>query len=80
MTFLNLCQFGEEITREEMSNSTWYRHRNIFINEGITWEGTEISVNVNTDVPLDFTPIKDSKYILTNDIAKNIISKFKRIA
>lgn len=80
MTFLNLCQFGEEITREEMSNSTWYRHRNIFINEGITWEGTEISVNVNTDVPLDFTPIKDSKYILTNNLAKNIISKFKRIA
>lgn len=62
-TWCSLATIGEQATRESMSKSTFYRHRQELLNAGISWLGSDLSI-VENSFPDDFVPCLESPYLV----------------
>ncbi|MEM3318672.1 MAG: phage/plasmid replication protein, II/X family [Thermoplasmatales archaeon] len=64
-TWMQFSTLGEEMTKETMCKATYYKHRKQLVDLGISWVGTDISINETNVLPIDFQPTINSKYRLT---------------
>ena len=77
-TFIKLATFGENHTKQQMSKATFYRHKQLLSDVGISWIGTDITINKSI-IPDDFNLAYDNKY-RDSQIDKNILNKIYKIA
>lgn len=71
--WLQFVTLGEDVVKDTMPKSSFYRDRNLLKDAGISWNNTNIYVqdNIESLLPRDFIPIRtDSRYcaIRLNDV------------
>jgi II/X family phage/plasmid replication protein len=64
-TWMQMAALGEQQTQDSMCRTTFYRHRKELIDLGISWNGTDISIQHAEKVPIEFKPNLKSKFLLT---------------
>jgi II/X family phage/plasmid replication protein len=62
---MQMAALGEQQTQDSMCRTTFYRHRKELIDLGISWNGTDISIQHAEKVPIEFKPNLKSKFLLT---------------
>jgi len=63
--WMQLATLGEEVVKDRMPSSSFYRYRKQLIDAGVSWNNTDINVTSdNIDVlPVDFKPVRtDPRY------------------
>jgi len=77
-TWCQIVQFGEEKTRNEMSRATFYRHKKILIECGVSWMCSVVNLKPLSIVPLDFSFLND---IYVDDIVdQEVLKKLSEVA
>lgn len=61
-TYTSLCVFGKDVTRLNMSDSTFYRHMKFFKESGISFTNSDLKIVSDENVYKDFVPTLDSIY------------------
>lgn len=77
-TWAQIVQFGETITKETMSKPTFYRHRKMLIEAGVSWFCSTLKLQQFSIVPEDFS-FCDSKYV-DDSVDKEVIEKLEKVA
>lgn len=77
-TWTKLVQFGEVQAKETISRATFYRHKKMLIEAGVTWNCAEVNLKQFSIVPEDFT-FTNEKYVL-DDVDQEVIEKLKMVA
>jgi II/X family phage/plasmid replication protein len=77
-TWTKLVQFGEVQAKETISRATFYRHKKMLIEAGVTWNCAEVNLKQFSIVPEDFT-FTNEKYVL-DDVDQEVIEKLKTVA
>ncbi len=57
-TWSQLSTLGEEVTRQNMSRPTFYRHRKLLDQAGCSWHGTDVMLREHSLIPAGFSPIR----------------------
>ncbi len=60
-TWSKLVIYGESEVREIMSKTTYYRHRKLLIEAGVSWNSTDIIKKDITLLPEDFMPVRNDR-------------------
>lgn len=66
VTWFNLGALGEAATRDQMARPTFYRHRKLLQEAGVSWTGTD-AVFRETLIPADFSPVRSNFRRLTDE-------------
>jgi len=61
-TYTSLCAFGKDVTKANMSESTYYRHLKFFKDSGISFTNSDIKIISDENVYKDFVPTLDSVF------------------
>lgn len=77
-TWTKLVQFGEERTKETLSRRTFYRHKKLLVEAGVSWVCTLINLKPLSVVPDDFSFTND-KYVL-DEVDDEVIKKLEIVA
>lgn len=77
-TWTKLVQFGEVQAKETISRATFYRHKKMLIEAGVTWNCAEVNLKQFSIVPEDFI-FTNEKYVL-DDVDQEVIEKLKTVA
>jgi len=57
-TWMGLSALGEEKMREKIGRRTFYRHRKLLVDAGVSWLGSDIGIVGGFQiVPEDFRPL-----------------------
>lgn len=72
-TWLKFSAFGEEESKREMPRATFYRHRKMLKDLGISWTGTDISIEYMQSCPIDFQPYLNSRHRLTYEAGEELM-------
>lgn len=63
-TWYMLTTLGEDYAKQQMTKTTFYRHRKDLKDCGISWFGTNVTLKESNLLPVDFTPsIKDIRKV-----------------
>lgn len=77
-TWTKLVQFGEERTKETLSRRTFYRHKKLLVEAGVSWMCTLVNLKQLSIVPDDFSFTSD-KYVL-DEVDAEVIKKLEIVA
>lgn len=77
-TWAKLVQFGEIQTKETMSRATFYRHKKMLVEAGVTWNCSNVNLKQFSVVPDDFS-FTSERYIL-DDVDPEVTEKLQTVA
>lgn len=77
-TWTKLVQFGEERTKETISRATFYRHKKLLVEAGVSWFCSVVNLKPFSIVPEDFS-FTSEKYVLA-DVDREVIEKLESVA
>mgnify|MGYP007102227399 CR=1 FL=1 len=77
-TWTKLVQFGEERTRETLSKATFYRHKKLLIEAGVSWLCSVVNLKPFSIVPEDFSFTSDN-YVI-DDVDPEVKQKLETVA
>lgn len=77
-TWTKLVQFGEDQTRETLSRTTYYRHKKLLIEAGVSWNCTVVNLKQYSIVPEDFSFTSD-RYVLSY-VDPEVTAKLETVA
>lgn len=77
-TWVKLVQFGEIQTKETMSRATYYRHKKMLVEAGVSWNCTLVNLKQFSIVPDDFSFMND-RYVL-DDVDPEVLKKLESVA
>jgi II/X family phage/plasmid replication protein len=66
-TWLKMAARGEESLKRAVSARTFYRQRKQLQDAGIAWTGSDVHVAPTSAIPADFSPVRNSRYRLTQE-------------
>lgn len=67
-TWHQLVTLGEYETRKHIPRTTWYRHKQLLSEAGISWIGSDVViVPTRSSLPDDFSPTENSPYRLSGE-------------
>lgn len=68
-TWYMLTTQGETKVKEKINKRTFYRHRKLLVDNGISWKGTDVVLRSDLMklIPDDFQPYSDNKYCLNDE-------------
>jgi hypothetical protein len=71
-------QFGEERTKETISRATFYRHKKLLVEAGVSWFCSTVNLKLFSIVPEDFSFTSD-RYVLA-DVDPEVMEKLGSVA
>ena len=77
-TWIKLVQFGESQAKETMSRATYYRHKKLLVEAGVSWFCSVVNLKPFSIVPEDFSFTSD-RYVLA-DVDREVIEKLESVA
>lgn len=77
-TWTKLVQFGEQRAKETIRRATFYRHKKLLIEAGVSWFCTVVNLKPFSIVPEDFSFTSD-RYVLA-DVDPEVIEKLEIVA
>ena len=77
-TWTKLVQFGEQTTKETISRATFYRHKKLLIEAGVSWFCSVVNLKPFSIVPEDFS-FTSERYVLA-DVDPEVIEKLGSVA
>jgi II/X family phage/plasmid replication protein len=77
-TWTKLVQFGEQTTKETVSTRTFYRHKKLLIEAGVSWLCSVANLKQFSVVPEDFSFTSD-RYVLA-EVDPEVIAKLETVA
>lgn len=77
-TWTKLVQFGEERTKETLSRRTFYRHKKLLVEAGVSWVCSLVNLKPLSIVPEDFS-FTNEKYVL-DEVDPEVIKKLEIVA
>lgn len=77
-TWTKLVQFGESQTKETISRATFYRHKKLLVEAGVSWFCSAINLKPFSIVPEDFSFTSD-RYVLA-DVDPEVMEKLGSVA
>jgi II/X family phage/plasmid replication protein len=77
-TWIKLVQFGEERTKETISRATFYRHKKLLVEAGVSWFCSVVNLKPFSIVPEDFSFTSD-RYVL-DEVDPEVIAKLEKVA
>ena len=77
-TWTKLVQFGESQAKETISRATFYRHKKLLVEAGVSWQCTDVNLKQFSIVPEDFSFTSD-RYVLA-DVDREVIEKLATVA
>lgn len=77
-TWTKLVQFGEIATKETMSKATFYRHKKILMESGISWQCSVVNLKPFSIVPPDFSFLNDN--YAYDDVEPEVTKKLEEVA
>jgi II/X family phage/plasmid replication protein len=77
-TWTKLVQFGEERTKETISRATFYRHKKLLVEAGVSWFCSVVNLKPFSIVPEDFSFTSD-RYVLA-EVDQEVIEKLESVA
>lgn len=77
-TWTKLVQFGEERTKETISRATFYRHKKLLVEAGVSWFASAVNLKPFSIVPEDFSFTSD-RYVLA-DVDPEVMEKLESVA
>jgi II/X family phage/plasmid replication protein len=66
-TWLQLAAIGEDEVKRGMRRSTFYEQRKFLQDAGIAWTGSDVFIAPTSAIPADFSPVRNSRYRLTQE-------------
>jgi II/X family phage/plasmid replication protein len=79
-TWMQLSALGEEVVRQEMNRATYYRHRKMLTDAGVSWKGSDIRCIAQlVACPEDFSPVRSDPRRLV-DQAPDVERKLRAFA
>jgi len=77
-TWTKLVQFGEDRTKETISRATFYRHKKLLVEAGVSWFCSVVNLKPFSIVPEDFS-FTSERYVLA-DVDREVIEKLESVA
>ena len=77
-TWTKLVQFGEQMTKETVSTRTFYRHKKLLVEAGVSWMCSVANLKQFSIVPEDFSFTSD-RYVLA-DVDPEVQAKLETVA
>lgn len=77
-TWTKLVQFGEQMTKETLSRATFYRHKKMLVEAGISWLCSVVNLKQYSIVPEDFSFTND-RYVMA-EVDPEVIAKLDTVA
>ena len=77
-TWTKLVQFGEGQTKETLSRATFYRHKKLLVEAGVSWLCSVVNLKPFSIVPEDFS-FTSERYVLA-DVDPEVIEKLGSVA
>lgn len=77
-TWTKLVQFGEQRTKETVSARTFYRHKKLLIEAGVSWLCSVVNLKPFSIVPEDFS-FTGERYVLA-DVDPEVLKKLESVA
>jgi II/X family phage/plasmid replication protein len=77
-TWTKLVQFGESQAKETISRATYYRHKKLLVEAGVSWMCSVVNLKQFSVVPEDFSFTSDS-YVL-DEVDPEVMEKLKTVA
>ena len=77
-TWTKLVQFGEGQTKETLSRATFYRHKKLLVEAGVSWLCSVVNLKQFSVVPDDFSFTSD-RYVLA-EVDPEVIAKLDTVA
>lgn len=77
-TWTKLVQFGEQTTKETLSRATFYRHKKLLVEAGVSWMCSVANLKQFSVVPDDFSFASD-RYVL-DDVDPEVQAKLESVA
>lgn len=77
-TWTKLVQFGESRTKETISRATFYRHKKLLIEAGVSWFCSVVNLKPFSIVPEDFS-FTSNRYVL-DEVDPEVIAKLETVA
>ena len=77
-TWTKLVQFGDGQTKETMSRATFYRHKKLLVEAGVSWTCSVVNLKQFSIVPNDFS-FTGNRYVL-DDVDPEVMAKLETVA
>ena len=77
-TWAKLVQFGEVQTKETLSKRTFYHHKKLLVEAGVSWNCSNVNLKQFSIVPEDFT-FTNGRYVLDN-VDPEVQAKLETVA
>lgn len=78
-TWYRLATLGEEFVKKSLPKPTFYRHRKLLLNSGISWIETDIILRDFTMIPCGFVPLQsDSRRVV--EIHTKVCEALRKVA
>jgi len=77
-TWTKLVQFGEGQTKETLSRATFYRHKKLLVEAGVSWLCSVVNLKQYSIVPDDFSFTSD-RYVMA-DVDPEVMAKLETVA
>lgn len=77
-TWTKLVQFGENRTKETISRATFFRHKKLLVEAGVSWFCSAMNLKQFSIVPEDFS-FADDRYVL-DEVDPEVIAKLEKVA
>lgn len=82
-TWLQFAAVGEKATQEKLTKATYYRHRKLLQDAGVSWHGSDVRiVETATVLPADFRPVRsDPRRVVGEDPrVVELLAPYRRVA
>lgn len=77
-TWAKLVQFGEQMTKDTLSKRTFYHHKKLLIEAGVSWMCSVVNLKQYSIVPDDFSFTND-RYVMA-DVDPEVQAKLETVA
>ena len=77
-TWTKMVQFGESQAKETLSRATFYRHKKLLVEAGVSWMCSVVNLKVYSIVPEDFSFTSD-RYVLS-EVDPEVQAKLETVA
>ena len=77
-TWTKLVQFGEQMTKDTLSKRTFYHHKKLLIEAGVSWTCSVVNLKPYSIVPDDFSFTSD-RYVLS-EVDPEVQAKLETVA
>jgi len=77
-TWTKLVQFGEQMTKETVSTRTFYHHKKLLVEAGVSWTCSVVNLKQFSVVPDDFS-FADDRYVLA-EVDPEVQAKLETVA